>query len=64
MGNHDDLEVGEARWRPADGAGRLASGYKANREVLEPLARLVVDVVAIAMLLRHRQTTKEESPCQ
>jgi hypothetical protein len=45
---------GHRNWRPARAAARLGAGYEANREVLEPLARLVVDVLAVVALLSRR----------
>lgn len=42
------------RGRIAGAAARLGAGYKANREVLEPLARLAVDVLAVAALFSRR----------
>ncbi len=42
------------RWRAADRARRAASAYRANREALEPVGRLLVDVLALAALARRR----------
>lgn len=55
MENCDSHKIGAARGgrRCADAVVRLASSYKANRELLEPLARLSVDVLAIVMALRR-----------
>ena len=45
------------RWRPGEAATRLSSSYKANREVLEPILRLLADALALAALLRHQPTS-------
>ena len=42
------------RWRPGEAATRLGASYKANREVLEPILRLLADALALAALLRHQ----------
>jgi hypothetical protein len=57
VGDHDERGASEARgrWRSADAVSALASSYRANRELLEPLARLAVDVLAVVMLLRRNQ---------
>ena len=44
---------GRRRAGKAGAITRLAASYKANREGLEPLARLLVDVLAVVALLRR-----------
>ncbi len=41
------------RWRPLERAGRAAARYRAKRDEIEPLIRLVVDVAALTALLRR-----------
>jgi hypothetical protein len=43
------------RWQAAAAARRVAAAYQANREDLEPLLRLVADVLALAALVRRRR---------
>ena len=60
-------EPGSRRGRAVTAAKRAASAYRANRDDLEPLVRLVADVLALAAIVRRRRagpaetTTKEAS---
>ena len=48
-------------WRPGESATRLGAGYKANREVIEPILHLLADALALAALLRHRPTAATQA---
>ena len=49
------------RWQAAAAARRVAAAYQANREDLEPLLRLVADVLALAALARGRRDEPAEA---
>lgn len=48
-------------WRPAERAGRAAARYRAKREEIEPLIRLLADVYALAALLHRRDAAPAAS---
>jgi hypothetical protein len=52
-----DLGSSPQRWRPGETATRLGASYRANREVIEPILRLLVDALALVALLRRRPTS-------
>jgi hypothetical protein len=52
---------GPGRWQAAAAARRVAAAYRANREDLEPLLRLVADVLALAALVRGRRGNLAEA---
>lgn len=54
-------EPGVKRGQAVAAARRAASAYRANRQDLEPLVRLVVDVLALATLAWRRRATAAET---
>lgn len=46
---------GPKQWQAAAAARRAAVAYRANREDLEPLLRLVADMLALAAEVRGRR---------
>lgn len=52
---------GPTRRQAAASARRTAVAYRANREDLEPLLRLVADVLALAALARGRRDEPAEA---
>ncbi len=52
---------GPNRRQAAAAARRVAVAYRANRENLEPLLRLVADVLALAALTRGRRDEPTEA---
>ena len=52
---------GPKRRQAAAVARRVAVAYRANREDLEPLLRLVADVLALAALARGRRDEPAEA---
>lgn len=53
-------ERGVKRGQAMAAAKGAASAYRANREELEPLVRLIVDVLALAALAWRRRATPAE----
>lgn len=45
------------RGRLVERAGRAAARYRAQRDEIEPLIRLLVDIAALTSLLRKRAST-------
>jgi DNA-binding IclR family transcriptional regulator len=56
-----DPDGSPGRWRLGEAATRLGASYKSNREVIEPILRLLADALALAALLRHRPTSPPET---
>jgi uncharacterized protein (UPF0264 family) len=53
---------GSKRRQAAGAARRVAVAYRANREDLEPLLRLVADVLAVASLACRRRDESAGAP--
>jgi hypothetical protein len=55
-------ERGAQRWKAADAASRAAAAYRTNREAIEPFARLLIDALALAALVRRRRPAPAAAP--
>lgn len=58
------MAEGKALARKAiDAAGRAAGDYRANRDDLEPVIRLVIDAVALAALILRPRPAPAATKC-
>lgn len=58
------MAEGRALARKAiDAAGRAAGDYRANRDDLEPVIRLVIDAVALTALILRPRAARPATKC-